>query len=678
MFTLRRAFLILLILLAFGLRIYAITDIPPGLTHDEANHGREGMEVLDGVYRYYFPLNYGSEPIYSYTVAGSMALLGENLFALRYVNIVFGLLTISISYAWSKRQFGWEVGVLTAVLLTLSFWPLASSRQALRAGMLPFFTVASVSAFWQMGRNRAQIDLINADFFTKLLHRRWLNQENPANLRPILLLTLALLATLHIYLAARVSWLMFPAFLIYLALFHRPLFRRWWLPAAIGLLLTGLLIIPMFIYLANHPEAQTRLGMLDGTLQAVASGNVVPLLKTASEALLAFVWSGYGDQFLAYNIPGRPVLDVITAVFFLIGLLVSLWRWRQPRYAFVLLWFGIGILPSLLTGPTANTTRNLAALPVIHLLPALGAVAAGSKLDNRWLKAGLTAVWLLFTTITTNRDYFIRWAQSPEVRSAYQHTLVETIAYWRTHPSDGSLLFSTVYPGPVHDNSIATVLAHNQLPDNRWTDARWALVLPSGSDLRLFIPASAPPHPAFLSLLNPLETITLRPTDLDPSFTVYQLSDSRPEWLQDLPTGGANFNNAITLLRAVWLASTTPPGGVAELLTVWRVADPSRIAPAIPPAYAPEAKLFTHVLRDDGSILTQADQLDAPAWSWQTGDIVIQIHQLWVPPETAVSTYPTRIGFYEPTHDQRTPIVDAVGNPVDDAANVAPLEIAAP
>ena len=52
MFTLRRAFLILLILLACGLRIYAITDIPPGLTHDEANHGREGMEVLDGVYRY--------------------------------------------------------------------------------------------------------------------------------------------------------------------------------------------------------------------------------------------------------------------------------------------------------------------------------------------------------------------------------------------------------------------------------------------------------------------------------------------------------------------------------------------------------------------------------------------------------------------------------------------------
>ncbi|MEZ4510516.1 MAG: glycosyltransferase family 39 protein [Chloroflexota bacterium] len=673
---LRRTLPLLILLLAFALRLYAIGEIPPGLTHDEANHGREGMEVLDGVYRYYFPLNYGSEPIYSYTVAGSMALLGENLFALRYVNIVFGLLTISISYAWSKRQFGWQVGILTAVLLTLSFWPLASSRQALRAGMLPFFTTAAVIAFWQMVRNRTQIDLINADFFTSVFHNHLINQENQANLRPILLFTLALLATLHIYLAARVTWLIFPTFLIYLALFHRPLFRRWWQPATVGLLLAGLLIIPMFVYLANHPEAQTRLGMLDGTLQAVASGNVTPLLKTASQAVLAFVWPGNGDQFLAYNIPGRPVFDAITAVFFLIGLLVSLWQWRQPRYAFVLLWFTIGILPSLLTGPTANTTRNLAALPVIHLLPALGAVAVGSKIGNRSLKVGLTAVWLLFTATTTSRDYFVRWAQAPDVRSAYQHTLVETIAYWRTHPSDGTLLFSTVYPGPVHDNSIATVLAHNRLPPSRWMDARLSLILPPSNDVRLFIPASTPPHPAFAPLLMPLETITLRPTDLDPSFTVYELNSTRPDWLQNLPADGPNFNNAVTLLRATWLAPATSPGGVAELLTAWRVADPSRIAPAIPPAYAPEVKLFTHVLRDDGSILIQADRLDAPAWSWQTGDIVVQIHQLWVPPETAVSTYTTRIGFYEPTHGQRTPVVDTAGAPLADTAEVVPLQVA--
>ncbi len=40
--------LILILLLALALRAYRLTEIPPGLTHDEANHGREAIEILDG------------------------------------------------------------------------------------------------------------------------------------------------------------------------------------------------------------------------------------------------------------------------------------------------------------------------------------------------------------------------------------------------------------------------------------------------------------------------------------------------------------------------------------------------------------------------------------------------------------------------------------------------------
>ncbi len=133
----------------------------------------------------------------------------------------------------------------------------------------------------------------------------------------------------------------------------------------VGLLLAGALTAPMFLYLRAHPEMQTRLDMLDGPLQAIAAGNLGPALLNVRDALLAFVWPGFGDGFLAYNIPGRPVLDVVSAVFFVIGLFVCLWRWRRPVYAFLLLWLLIGIVPSLVTGPTANTTRNLAALPAV-------------------------------------------------------------------------------------------------------------------------------------------------------------------------------------------------------------------------------------------------------------------------------------------------------------------------
>ena len=111
--------ILLILLLAFALRLYALTEVPPGLTHDEANHGREAIGILQGMTLFFFPLNYGSEPLYSYTVAGSMWLLGESLFALRLVNVLFSVATIGLTYLWVQRRFDQTTALLTAVLLTI-------------------------------------------------------------------------------------------------------------------------------------------------------------------------------------------------------------------------------------------------------------------------------------------------------------------------------------------------------------------------------------------------------------------------------------------------------------------------------------------------------------------------------------------------------------------------------
>ena len=360
------SFVILLILLiAFALRVWHLTSLPPGLTHDEANHGREAIGILNGVFLYFFPLNYGSEPLYSYTVALFMALLGRGVLALRLVNVFFGTAAIAVTYVWASPRLGRPVALLGAALMAVSFWPLASSREALRAGMLPFFMALAVYAFWKMTNDELQMTNEERSATAQLVTRRS---------SFVILFGLAVALTLHVYLAARVSWLLFPAFLAYLALAHRAAFRRLWRPVLAGLLLAALLVAPMFLYLRAHPEMQTRLDMLDQPLQDIAAVHLGPIWLNARDALLAFVWPGSGDQFLAYNIPGRPVLDVVSAVFFVAGLLVCLIRWRRPVYAFLLLWFLTGIIPSLVTGPTANTTRNMAALPAVYLIVAVGAV----------------------------------------------------------------------------------------------------------------------------------------------------------------------------------------------------------------------------------------------------------------------------------------------------------------
>ncbi len=717
-----RAALVAILLLAFALRVWQLTSIPPGLTHDEANHGREAIGILDGVLRYFFPLNYGSEPIYSYTVALSMAALGRGLFALRLVNVVFGLAAVAITAAWAAPRLGRPAALLGAALLAVSFWPLAGSREALRAGMLPFFMGLAVWAFWRIlaaAPGRANGGRAGAE------RAVW---------PYALAFGLALAATLHIYLAARVAWLLFPLFLGYLALAHRADFRRVWRPALAGLLLGGLLSAPLFLYLRAHPEMQTRLDMLDGPLQAIAAGQWRPVLANVANALLAFVWPGRGDTFLAYNIPGRPVFDVVSAALFVVGLGVCLWRWRRPAYAFLLLWFAAGILPSLITGPTANTTRNLAALPAVFLIPAVGFVALTGRIRNyelgirnqekephaktrreqrtpsreerrtqrrtshpygqssslrlspfaplrevfspvtrHWsLVAAL--LWLGFAAVVSGRDYFGRWANMPAVRGAYQSTLAAALGHVAAaYPDAEPVVFSSVYPGAAHDPSIAFVLAADRPALSRtarWADTRWALVLPPGAALAV-VPASTPPHPALAAWLTALATVEMRPDDLDPRFTVYRLDGDRAA--ADLAAWAVtpvDFGGAVELVAARWLAEGVRPGETAELLTAWRVLDPARAGPAGPPTFATDAVLFSHVLDGAGGLLSQRDSLDAPSWAWQAGDLFVQIHPLAVPTSAAPGEYAAIVGLYDRESGARLP---ATGE--GDTAAVPPLVV---
>ena len=672
----RHLLLVGILLLAFALRVWQLTNIPPGLTHDEANHGREAIGILDGMLRYFFPLNYGSEPIYSYTVALSMALLGRGLLALRLVNVVFGLATVALTYAWAAPRLGRPVALLGAALLAVSFWPLASSREALRAGMLPFFMALAVWAFWRMTNGEGEeADAKNAKE-AKDANRRspWREVSSPpATVHPplatryALLFGLALAATIHIYLAARVAWLLFPLFLGYLALAHRASFRRVWPPALAGLLLGALLSAPLFLYLRAHPEMQTRLDMLDGPLQAIARGEWRPVLANVTDALLAFVWPGRGDQFLAYNIPGRPVFDAVSAVFFVVGLGVCLWRWRRPAYAFLLLWFVVGIVPSLVTGPTANTTRNLAALPAVFLVPAVGFVELGIRNYESGMKRGWrgrlvvagAVAWLAFAGWVAARDYFGRWANMPEVRGAYQATLVAALDHvGRHYPDAEPVVFSSVYPGAAHDPSIAFVLAAQRPALSRtarWAEARLALAIPPGASLAV-VPASTPPHPALRPWLEALETIDVRPTDLDPRFTLYRLDGDRAA--ADLAAWAVPpvaFGGAVEIVAARWLTPEARPGQTAELLTAWRVLDPARAGPAAPPTFASDAVLFTHVLDGAGGVLAQHDSLEAPSWGWQAGDLLLQVHPVAVPAAAAPGDYAVVVGVYDRASGARLP-----------------------
>jgi hypothetical protein len=459
-------------------------------------------------------------------------------------------------------------------------------------------------------------------------------------------------------------------------MFHRHRFANTWQPTLIGLLAAGLLVVPMFAYVRAHPEADTRLNMLDGPLQNLLSGEFGPILANAGEALLSYFWPGFGDQFLAYNIPGRPLFTVVSAGMFLIGLGVCLWRWRKPAYAFLIIWFALGILPSLITGPTANSTRNSGAMTAVYILPALGFITLKGWLSIRWGKRAAQVagafgfIWILFITGVTVRDYFSRWAGDPDVRAAYQQNLVQSLDYLDSLDAAGPAVISSVYPGAAHDPSIARVLQNSEGLGLRWVDSRYGLISPSMESAILIVPGSTPLHPAFQDWARQIDEVTLRAGDLDPTFRVYTLE------IDSDPSGpSVNFGNALLLREAYWLRDSTQPGATAELLTLWEVLDPDKVGPQVPPAFETDVVLFTHVLNDEGEILTQQDRLEVPSWDWQTGDIFVQIHPLPIPPETAQGQYETTVGIFDRESGDRLSVLDSNGEISGTVADVVPLTV---
>jgi 4-amino-4-deoxy-L-arabinose transferase-like glycosyltransferase len=658
-----------ILLAAAFLRLYRLDAIPPGWTHDEAGHGHDAVAILHGARPIYEAVGYGREPLYDYVVAGLMALMGPTSLALRLVSVIFGLGTLAITFAWVRLAFDSPTALAAVALQAASFWSLATSRQALRSSLLPALFTFAVYFFWRsIYRPKASPDEL------PLQASRW----------PMVLFALFICATLYTYLPARVMWMIFPVFLVYLGFCHRVTFRRVWLVSLVAIVISLLLFTPLLLYLQAHPGAEQRLAMLDAPLQALRTGDIAVILNRALSGASAFFLPGQGDDFLAYTIPGRPFFDPLVGTLFLVGLVICLARWREPTYTFSLIWFLIGASPTLVTGAPASITRSIAALPVAFLFPALAVVEGACWAATRWGARAMRVIWLgcvalvIITATISARDYFA-WGESLDVRAAYQHTLVEIARYLAAQSENGTVAISTVYPQAPHDPYVFEMsLRRNDLA-TRWFDARTAILIPSESTARLIVPASTPlaameaamgiaAYDGDLAGLRVRERVRLRPDDLDPSFVVYDWEPAVTLRVlrEHAQSQSVNLGNVVQLIGYDLRTPQVKPGDAIELITLWQVTDPQSVRDT-------GLVLFTHALNAAGKVVGQEDRLDAPAWDWRPGDVIAQLHRFTLPSD-ATGTLTIEVGAYKPTDLTRLPIL-VNGVTADNRILLTPVEV---
>ncbi|MEM7115204.1 MAG: glycosyltransferase family 39 protein, partial [Chloroflexota bacterium] len=506
-----------------------LRDVPPGLTHDEADHGITAWSIVEGVRAIYFTIGYGREPFYDYATAVLMSFLGPTYLAGRLTAVFFSLPLIAAMYAWVKRAFDPTTALLTAASLATSFWPLMVGRQALRSTTLPTLFALAVLLFW-LGLKRLEIGerrLRQSPTTTTPLH----HYTNPYFLATGLLIGL----TFYTYIPARILWGVFPATAVYLMLARRKgTGKVWWGVLLIGGL--GLIVAaPLFSYLANNPGTEVRIDELQTPLTAVLDGNVSPLWQNIRASLRLFTIEG--DSTIRYNLPGRPFLQPIMGILFYIGLAFAVWHTIQPfrthkKISFTdssvaaflaIAWLLAGISPSLVTGPRWSMTQAVGMQPILYLFPAL-AVAQIGKLRFRdtalsqykvsWLIVGL--VWGITAVIASN-DYFNRWANDSDVRVQYETTMVAAMEYLNANGS-GDVAISTITPDPVHTPALAQMTLTNKTITPHWFNGQDSLLIPESASSTVVFPGFTPLPAAFATYFAPAQPIaelTLRETDLD-------------------------------------------------------------------------------------------------------------------------------------------------------------------
>ena len=569
------------LLLAALMRMILLQGIPLGLARDEVRNAEIVSFIRQGEHALFFRAGFGHEPLYHYFGVPFQVLLGDNVLSVRLPSVFLGLLLIAAVLRWARRDFGSVTAVIAGLGLAVGWMSIIFSRIGIRPIMEPLFLVG-MAWFWQ---KRPFV----AGIFLGL--------------------------SLYTYTAARIVFLipvLFAALQVLFWIWERkkdeaPSLITRVKPSLIILGTAVLIYLPLYLTLRADPTLQERVQELAGPLTALQNGDVRPVLQATLRTLGVF--SFVGDPRWTYTIPDVPLFNWITAVFFYAGLLIALWRIRLPQYALILVWLGVGLIPSAITPDSPSLIRIVGALPVIYLLPGLAVTVAKERLQNKGVRPVwvlLPLIYLIFLGGHTWPNLTI-WPQDAETYHKYQTIYQEMGAHWQAH-GEGLMVVVDDFYEPIERQSLRMDMGEEA--GSRWVQTG-AVVLPRKEHGLLYVPEYAPLPVDLMAAAGVSEEVIYR-NEKRPFFAVYTLPETIAIPQQMKPV---LFDGKITLLG---FAVGEPAASGLPVFTYWRVTGnlPSDLA------------IFVHLLDGSGNLLAQHDGLDAVAETLQPGDVIVQRHIL--------------------------------------------------
>jgi len=648
------ALMVVILLIAAFFRLHRIDAVPPGPSHDELRMMQLGELIVEGERPIHWTISYSAEPLFMYLLALVMPVLGFSPFAARIVTRYVGLLLIPLLYILARRLFGRRVALIASAALALTWWPVFFSRVALRGITLPLLMAAAVY-FWWRG--------LDLDGKTGT---RWGWLALGGGMMGL---------TWYTFTAARGLFLLLPLVLAHLGLMRQVPVKQLWRIALLTLSLAVLIAAP-FVYdvVVNPGAPETRFEQLGGIIEELRAGNVLPFIRQAGATMGMFVLTG--DPNWRYNVSHRPVFGPALGGLAVLGVLVSIIRWRRPAYFLLFLWLLLGWAASMLTPESPSLVRAIGALPPAVIFCGIGGVAlwdAAVRHAGRlaaWVVPILLCLLVVLNSIVTFRDYFCAWPDQPQVREIYQASLTEAFQDLNRSTLDGPIWVSEPFPDDRHLMLAQRALQRSEI-ELRWFDAGRALILPPADGLRRYLLADfAAPDPLLVDRWLGQAAVLL---EREPVYQLYQVEGG--PWVEQelaaITTQSSAFaylgaqqavplpaavGESVALLGYELVDELLTPGGQVHLVVYWRVGGP---------VFQPLSS-FVHLLDGQGSIVGQYDGFDVPPWHWEPGAVIAQGYRFPISENAQPGSHWLEVGLYNPQTMERLPIIDNNGIPLGD------------
>ncbi|MDP2650899.1 MAG: glycosyltransferase family 39 protein [bacterium] len=420
-----KGLLFLIIVIAALLRLGDLPTIPPGLYPDEAMNGNNALEALETRdWKVFYPENNGREGLFINIQSFSVAMLGNEPWALRLPSTIFGILTVLGIYFLTRELFredkdGLAIALLATFLLATSFWHINFSRIGFRAIMAPFFLTWGIY-FLLMSLHKITSIASSASKNLKLGFGHW---ALPA------LAGLVYGLGMHSYIAYRATPLLILFILIayWLKNKNREVRKKILLSSLFFILASIIVFLPLGIHFLNNPA-----DFFGRTTQVSVFASEAPLKNLTLNTLKTLgMFNFAGDYNWRHNLAGQPQLFWPVGIMFLVGLLISLkYLIRDIRYQMLIAWLVVAALPVVISNEgMPHALRAIIMIPPVFILSSIGGIAIyrfiAQRVRSAYALKAASFILLLLILLTAYYSYFIRWANNPNTAGAFASNYVE-------------------------------------------------------------------------------------------------------------------------------------------------------------------------------------------------------------------------------------------------------------